>query len=159
MRIRTLLFTALVAGWAFPALAQTPAILDALSGTYRTRLVYEDLAAQGFHQPYDLVGTWTVSIRPDGHVEWHYDLPSGPGPSSYDMSSVYVVHGDRLYVGADTGAYPCQDLYGVTSGVYAWSWTDDEALDLTVIDDACPERRIILTAKPLVPVDEAPASD
>lgn len=159
MRILAFLFAALtialVVGVGPPARAQlaahehTPAVLEALSGTYRTTLVLDDLLAQDFDVPYDLVGIWTLTIRIDGIVEWHYDMPSGPGPSSYDMSGVYVVHDQRLYFGAESGDYPCQDLYGVTSGVYTWSWRDDGALDLAVVEDDCSERRIILTAHPL----------
>ncbi len=151
MNARTIAIVLAASSVAGAALARPPEVIRELAGTYRTTLVYEDLTAQDFYIPDDLVGTWTVTLRVDGHIEWHYE--SASSARSYDMSSVYVIHDGRLLVGADTGLYPCQDGYDVTAGVYAWSWQDD-ALAFQAVEDACHERRIILTAKPLVPVED-----
>jgi len=149
----SLMATALVAP---VALAQTADPYAELSGTYVTTLDMDDLVAQGFGIPTDLVGTWTVAIHEDGHILWRYDATTGD--RSYEMSSVYVVHDGRFLVGADAGLYPCQDLYDVTAGVYTWWWQDGD-LAFTAVEDACPERRIILTARPLVPVNGAGQTD
>lgn len=93
----------------------------------------------------------TVTILADGHIGWHY--VSDSGARSYEMTSVYVVHDGRLLIGADTGRYPCCDVYGVTAGVYTWSWQDG-SLAFNAVEDRCHERRIILTAKPLVPIED-----
>ena len=148
---RTLATVLMVTALAGAALARPPAVIRDLAGSYRTTLVYEDLAAQGFYVPGDMVGEWTVTILADGHIGWHY--VSDSGARSYDMTSVYVVHEDRLLIGADTGRYPCSDVYDVTAGVYTWSWQDG-SLAFSAVEDRCHERRIILTAKPLVPIED-----
>ena len=147
---RTLATVLVVGAMAGAGLARPPAVVRELAGSYRTTLVYEDLTAQNFYVPGDLVGEWTVTILADGHIGWHY--LSDSGARSYDMTSVYVVHDGRLLIGADTGRYPCGDIYDVTAGVYTWSWQDG-TLGFTAVEDGCHERRIILTAKPLVPVE------
>ena len=120
----------------------------ALAGSYVTTLTKDDLRAQNFYIDKDLVGTWTVQIEEDGHVHWSYLGPGGE--RSYTLTGVYVLHRGELVLGAEEGPYACRDLYGVTSGAYRYEPSVD-ALRLTVVEDACIERRIILTAHPLQP--------
>lgn len=147
---RTLATVLVVAALAGAALARAPAVIRDLAGSYRTTLVYEDLTAQGFYIAGDLVGEWTVTVLEDGHIGWHY--VSDSGARSYDMTSVYVVYDGRLLIGADTGRYPCGEVHSVTAGVYTWSWQDG-SLAFATVEDGCHERRIILTATPLVPIE------
>lgn len=130
------------------ALAKAPEVLEELTGTYRTTLAYEDLTAQDFREPADLVGTWTMTFHEGGYLDYTYRSETPEG--MYEINSVYVVHNDRIYVGAETGAYRCQDIYGVTAGVYSWSRQSNGSLVLTAIEDGCIERRIVFTAHPLI---------
>jgi hypothetical protein len=154
MRIRILLALLALALAAQAALAQSLALLLQLSGSYETTIELEDALAQGFAGRTDLVGDWTVTIREDGHIEWHYE--ASDDSYSYDMNSVYVVHEARLLIGASSGRHRPREQ-GVTAGVYTWSWQDD-ALVLEAVDDAALERRIVLTAHPLVPVEDDAAT-
>lgn len=121
----------------------------ALAGSYATTLTRDDLRAQNFYIDEDLVGAWTVRIDEDGHVHWSYLGPDGE--RSYALTGVYVLHRGELILGAEEGPYACRDLYGVTSGAYRYEPSED-GLRLTVVEDACIERRIILTAHPLQPI-------
>lgn len=129
--------------------AQHVDAIDELSGTYETTIELEDALAQGYARQTDLVGTWTLTIREDGHVVWTYEASCGC--DSYGMNSVYVVHDGRFLIGATVGRHRPRDE-GVTAGVYGWSWQDG-ALAFEAIDDGSIERRIVLTAHPLEPVE------
>jgi len=149
MKTRILFTLIAIAVTASTAGAQSLALLVELSGTYQTTIAFEDAVAQGFYGRTDLVGDWTVTILEDGHIEWRYEAPDDS--DSYEMSSVYVVHDARLLLGATTGRHRPREQ-GVTAGEYTWSWHND-ALVLEAVDDGAVERRIVLTAHPLVPVE------
>jgi hypothetical protein len=150
MKTRILLVALLaLAVSAQSGMAQRFDAIDELSGTYETTIEVGDVLARGYAGPIDLVGGWTLTLREDGHIVWTYEAPCGC--DSYGMNSVYVVHDGRLLIGVTVGRHRARDA-GVTAGVYAWSWQDD-ALVLEAVDDGWLERRIVLTAHPLAPVE------
>ena len=89
---------------------------------YRTSLVCEDLTAQDSYDPADGVGTWRVTFHEGGRLKYAYK--SETSARTDEVESVFVVHDDRIFVDTEVGAYRCQDMYGVTAGVYSWSWLD-----------------------------------
>src|SRR6056297_3120093 len=139
MRMRILFIMALVGSLVTLAHALPRAVLEELAGTYQTTVTQADIEAQEFYLPVDLVGTWTITLREDGDIIWHYE--SATNARTYEMRGVWLVHGDRIYVGHETGPHPCN----IASGVYTWTWADD-ALVLTASEDPCIQRRIIATA-------------
>lgn len=118
----------------------------ALAGAYATTVAREDARAQDFYVDQDLVGEWTPRIDEDGHIDWRYLGPDGE--RSYTISGVYVLYRDELILGAEVGPHPCRDMYGVAYGAYRYE-QDEDGLRLTVVEDACIQRRIVLTARPL----------
>jgi hypothetical protein len=125
---------------AVPLLAQEAAPQD-LTGVYTVTIGEPDLP-NGLPGRASLLGLWTVAFNADGT----YTL------DRQDVGRVaagtYEVAGSTLTLNDWTGIVGCGTPTETTAAAdYAWR-VDDRGLTLTPINEACPDRRILLATRP-----------
>ena len=88
-----------------------------------------------------LVGDWQIELTEDGQ-----NLVSKDGEVA--VFGHYTANRARVVLTDDGGPLACFDSPGIATGVYAWSFQNDE-LTLSPVLEHCLGRQIVLTAHPL----------
>lgn len=112
-------------------------------GTYTTTITDADYPP-GFPEEAKVPGTWTNEFTADGRlIVTHEDF------DGVLVEARYVSNPARLVMTDESGPFSCLNLNpGWATGVYEWTFNGSE-LTLTVGQDACFPRAIVLTAHPL----------
>jgi hypothetical protein len=128
------------------ALPESSEDLAAIAGVYVVTLTQEALAAAGVPQMLAIgsEGTWQLTLTADGLARIAQVTDIGVRSRA---EGPYSLTPGELYFGPDAGDYACTQ-FGVELGSYRWALSGDQ-LSLTVVDDACDDRRVLFVAGPL----------
>ena len=119
---------------------------ESIAGTYEVSLTEDELTAAGagLMLATGSQGTWQLELTDDGTARILQESAIGLRPRA---EGPYSLTAGEIYFGADTGDYACTN-FDVQQGSYAWELTGGQ-LSLTVLNDDCEDRRILLIVKPL----------